>query len=78
MRLLSLYVGASAGSHAASCPPNQTKVAWMAYVTQAGVALGLVKTVLTYDELTWGEPFAALMIGVVVLNLMVRPVSSLI
>ena len=46
------------------------QVAWMAYVTQAGVALGLVKTVLTHD-LDWGEPFAALMTGVVVLNLMV-------
>jgi len=71
VRLLSLYVGATAGCQLAGCPPDHTAVAWMAYVTQAGVALGLIKSVVMHEP-KWGPPFSALMIAVVVLNSMVR------
>lgn len=71
VRLLALYVGATVGSHLACCPADQVRVSWMAYVTQAGVALGLIKMVVLHEP-TWGPPFSALMIGVVMLNLLVR------
>mmetsp|Transcript_8837 Transcript_8837/g.15189 ORF Transcript_8837/g.15189 Transcript_8837/m.15189 type:complete len:458 (+) Transcript_8837:312-1685(+) len=72
VRLGSLFVGAGLGSKVAGCPPVQVKVAWLAYVTQAGVALGLIKSV-TAHEPVWGPPFGALLIAVVVCNLMIGP-----
>jgi hypothetical protein len=70
VRLGSLFVGAGLGSKVAGCPPVQVKVAWLAYVTQAGVALGLIKSVTAHQPV-WGPPFGALLIAVVVCNLMV-------
>ncbi|KAK3232970.1 hypothetical protein CYMTET_56703 [Cymbomonas tetramitiformis] len=72
MRLLSLYVGVSTGCRLAHSPADHAKVAWMAYITQAGVALGLIKMIAA-QNLEWGPPFCALMVGVVVCNLLTGP-----
>uniref|UniRef100_A0A7S0QUA5 Cation/H+ exchanger domain-containing protein n=1 Tax=Pyramimonas obovata TaxID=1411642 RepID=A0A7S0QUA5_9CHLO len=72
VRLVALMVGAGLGSKVAGCPPTQVQVAWLAYVTQAGVALGLIKS-LAEHEPVWGPPFASLMTAVVVCNCLVGP-----
>ena len=43
-RLLALYHAARIGCDAIGAPESHKRVAWMGYVTQAGVALGLVRT----------------------------------
>jgi Kef-type K+ transport system membrane component KefB len=71
VRLLSLVV-ATAGGDAFGLPREMRRVAWMAMVTQAGVALGLARTVLARFP-AWGGDFYALMVATIVLNQAVGP-----
>ena len=53
-------------------PDAHREVAWMGYVTQAGVALGLARAAaLRFPE--WGEDFGAVAVAVVVLNQVIGP-----
>ena len=52
---------------------QQRKVAWMAHVTQAGVALGLARTCSVKFSATWGEQFAAVATAMIALNLLIGP-----
>ena len=61
VRLLSLYVGTWIGSKGSHAFVEYSNVTWMAYVTQAGVAMGLAKSVqLKFPE--WGGTFYTLMV----------------
>eukprot|EP00467_Chlorarachnion_reptans_P018441 CAMPEP_0114514104 /NCGR_PEP_ID=MMETSP0109-20121206/15960_1 /TAXON_ID=29199 /ORGANISM="Chlorarachnion reptans, Strain CCCM449" /LENGTH=668 /DNA_ID=CAMNT_0001694091 /DNA_START=118 /DNA_END=2121 /DNA_ORIENTATION=+ len=72
IRILSLMMGSFIGGWLADEPNEHNKRAWMAYVTQAGVALGLAKKVHgEYPE--WGADFATLIVAMVVLNQIVGP-----
>lgn len=67
IRLVSMIVGAVIGGTLGGDPMKVNRFAWMPYVTQAGVAIGLVSVVATkYPE--WGSQFAAILIAVIVLN----------
>jgi hypothetical protein len=70
VRLLSLVAATSADAF--GMPRELRRVAWMAMVTQAGVALGLARTVLARFPL-WGGDFYALMVATIVLNQAVGP-----
>jgi Trk K+ transport system NAD-binding subunit/Kef-type K+ transport system membrane component KefB len=71
-RLVSLVIGGYAGSKLAGDPPLFNRIAWMPYVTQAGVGLGLATVVAsTFPE--WGAEFATIVISVIVLNQIVGP-----
>jgi Trk K+ transport system NAD-binding subunit/NhaP-type Na+/H+ or K+/H+ antiporter len=71
-RLISLVIGGYAGSKLAGDPPLFNKIAWMPYVTQAGVGLGLATVVAsTFPE--WGTEFATIVISVIVINQVVGP-----
>eukprot|EP00501_MAST-03F_sp_TOSAG23-6_P000683 GSMAST32.ASY1.ANO1.710.1 assembled CDS len=60
------------GGYASGEPDDENKSSWMAYITQAGVALGLAKKVhLEYSG--WGGAFATTMISVVVINQIIGP-----
>eukprot|EP00750_Incisomonas_marina_P020496 INCI4041.1.p1 GENE.INCI4041.1~~INCI4041.1.p1 ORF type:complete len:942 (-),score=157.56 INCI4041.1:430-3255(-) len=66
-RIIGLMIGAYVGGTLAQQPPLENKLSWMAYITQAGVALGLAKKVhLEYKE--WGGDFATMIVAVVVIN----------
>ena len=52
---------------------QQRKVAWMAHVTQAGVALGLARTCSVKFSATWGEQFASVATAMIALNLLIGP-----
>ncbi len=72
LRVVSIFAGAYLGGFAAGEPKNYNLAAWMAYITQAGVALGLAKKVhVEYD--TWGAGFATMMVAIVVMNQLVGP-----
>ncbi|MGE4613732.1 MAG: potassium transporter TrkA, partial [Planctomycetota bacterium] len=72
LRLITIFVGALAGGMAAGDPWRINRISWMAFVTQAGIGLGLVREV-SVEFPFWGETFTAMMIAVIVLNQLVGP-----
>ncbi|MCB0496138.1 MAG: cation:proton antiporter [Cyclobacteriaceae bacterium] len=72
VRLLSLVAGGFVGGTLAGDPPLYNRLAWMPYVTQAGVGLGLATVVAkTFPE--WGLEFSTIVISVIVVNQIVGP-----
>ncbi|MBT3240981.1 MAG: potassium transporter TrkA [Chloroflexi bacterium] len=72
IRVFTIFIGAFFGGRFAGDPPSQNKIAWMAYITQAGVGLGLAKEI-ALDFPVWGESFATILISVIVLNQLAGP-----
>lgn len=72
VRLMGSFAGALAGGYIAGEPMRHNRLAWMAYITQAGIGLGLAKEVaVEFPE--WGNEFATVIISVIVLNQLVGP-----
>ncbi|MBI9057433.1 MAG: cation:proton antiporter [Labilibaculum sp.] len=72
IRLVSMAIGAVIGGTLGGDPMKINRFAWMPYVTQAGVAIGLVSVVSSkYPE--WGPQFAAILIAVIVMNEILGP-----
>ncbi len=72
VRLVGITIGATLGSVIARIPPRHTRLAWMAYITQAGVGLALAKEVAV-EFPTFGPDLATLIIAVIVINQIVGP-----
>ncbi|MCO4782162.1 MAG: cation:proton antiporter [Candidatus Cloacimonetes bacterium] len=72
IRIVGLFIGAFSAGKFCGEPAEQNKVAWMAYVTQAGIGLGLAQSVSDQFPV-WGSKFAALIISVIVINEIVGP-----
>ena len=71
-RAIAIFIGSFIGGTLAKNPMKDNTISWMAYITQAGVSLGLAKEVVVeFPE--WGNPFAAIIISVVVLNQIIGP-----
>lgn len=61
-RLVALFIGGYIGGFAAGDPPHFNRLTWMAYITQAGVGLGLAKEVaIEFPQL--GNDFTTLMVA---------------
>jgi len=72
VRLFALFVGSLTGGAIAGEPGRNNRISWMAYVTQAGIGLGLAKgVVVVFPE--WGAAFATMIISVIVANQIVGP-----
>ena len=72
VRLAGIVIGSFSGGMIAGDPMKYNRIAWMAYITQAGVGLGLAKEVaVEFPE--WGTAFATMIIAVIVLNQIVGP-----
>jgi Trk K+ transport system NAD-binding subunit/Kef-type K+ transport system membrane component KefB/mannitol/fructose-specific phosphotransferase system IIA component (Ntr-type) len=72
IRCMSLFVGTFFGGMLAKNSFMDNRNSWMAYVTQAGVGLGLAKEVIVeFPE--FGTPFATIIISIIVLNQIVGP-----
>jgi Kef-type K+ transport system membrane component KefB/Trk K+ transport system NAD-binding subunit len=72
VRIIGIMVGSSLFGGLAGDPRLHNRVGWMAYVTQAGVALGLAKGVDAAFP-GWGSAFASTMIALIVFNQVVGP-----
>jgi len=72
IRLVGIFIGSFSGGVIAKDPMQFNRLGWMAFVTQAGVGLGLAKEVAV-EFPTWGEAFATVIIAVIVLNQIVGP-----
>jgi Trk K+ transport system NAD-binding subunit/Kef-type K+ transport system membrane component KefB len=72
IRLVAVFASSYLGGMLAGDPPQHNLLSWMTYITQAGVALGLVKEVgAEFPE--WGAAFATMMISTVVVSQLVGP-----
>jgi len=71
-RLVGIFIGSFSGGVIAKDPMQHNRLGWMAYVTQAGVGLGLAKEVAV-EFPAWGDAFATVLISVIVLNQVVGP-----
>lgn len=71
-RLVGLFIGSFGGGVAAGDPMKHNRISWLAYITQAGVGLGLAKEVAV-EFPGWGDAFAATIIAVIVLSQLVGP-----
>lgn len=72
VRVGGLALGTFLSSRVAGEPPEFRRFSWMAYVTQAGIALGLAREVAVQFP-TLGDAFATLVVSVVVINEVVGP-----
>jgi len=72
IRSVVLIIGANLGSVLSGDPKIYKRIAWMPFITQAGVSLALITEVA--DEFTlWGSEFATIMITVIVMNQIIGP-----
>jgi hypothetical protein len=67
LRLSGLFIGSTAAMHLVDEPPVVRRVAWRAYMPQAGIALALAATIAS-DFPEGGEQLSTIIIAVVVLN----------
>lgn len=72
VRLLALFIGGYIGGAAAGDPPQFNRLTWMAYITQAGVGLGLAKEVAIEFPLL-GTDFTTLMVAIIVISQLTGP-----
>ena len=72
VRLVGIVAGSFLGGTLAGDPPQHNRWSWMAFITQAGVGLGLAKEVAVKFP-TWGEEFATVIIAVIVVNQIAGP-----
>ncbi len=72
-RGLAIFMGSFIGGALAKNPMKNNCISGMAYITQAGVGLGLAKEVVVeFPE--WGNPFATIIISIIVLNQIIGPI----
>ena len=71
-RLVALFIGGYLGGTLAGDPPQFNRLTWMAYITQAGVGLGLAKEAAT-EFPQFGNDFTTLMVAVIVLSQLAGP-----
>ncbi|WP_111708568.1 cation:proton antiporter domain-containing protein [Lutibacter citreus] len=72
LRLITMFFGGIFGVLAAKDNKKYTFVAWMPYLTQAGVALGLA-TLISNEFPDWGHKFQTIVIAIIVINQLVGP-----
>ena len=71
-RLAGIFGGSLTGGKLAGDPPRFNRLYWMAFLTQAGVGLGLAKDVaVEFPQL--GNTFATIAIAVIVINQIIGP-----
>lgn len=72
LRLITMFLGGITGVLAAKDPKEYTFIAWMPYITQAGVALGLA-TIVASEFPVWGHAFETIVIAIIVINQLIGP-----
>jgi len=72
LRLITMVLGGAFGVIAAKDPNEYTLIAWMPYVTQAGVALGLA-TIVAHEFPGWGYAFETIVIAIIIVNQLIGP-----
>ena len=66
-----MVLSSYAGGILAGDPLKLYRIAWMPYITQAGVSIGLATEVANGFE--WGQGFATIIISVIIINQLIGP-----
>ncbi len=72
LRLFTMILGGMFGVISVKDPKKYTFIAWMPYLTQAGVALGLA-TIIAEEFPDWGYEFETIIIAIIVINQLIGP-----
>ncbi len=72
IRIFGLMLAGIFGVWASKDNPKYYKIAWMPYLTQAGVAIGLA-TMVSEKYPQWGNEFETIIIAIIILNQIVGP-----
>ena len=72
LRLVTMFFGGLFGVYAANDPKEYRLIAWMPFLTQAGVALGLA-TIIANEFPEWGHQFETIVIAIIVINQLIGP-----
>jgi len=72
LRLITMFFGGLFGVYAANDFKKYALIAWMPYLTQAGVALGLA-TIISDVFPVWGNQFETIVIAIIVINQIIGP-----
>jgi len=72
LRMITMFFGGIFGVYAANDFKKYAFIAWMPYLTQAGVALGLA-TIISDVFPGWGHEFETIIIAIIVLNQIIGP-----
>ena len=72
LRLITMVFGGLFGVYAANDFKKYAFIAWMPYLTQAGVALGLA-TIISDVFPVWGNQFETIVIAIIVINQIIGP-----
>ncbi len=72
IRIIALLISGYLGVYVAKDNKKFGHIAWMPYVTQAGVAIGLT-TMISESFPTWGKEFETIIIAIIVLNQILGP-----
>ncbi len=72
VRLIGIFIGSYSGGSLSHMPKQHTRLSWMCYVTQAGVGLGLAKSVAV-DFPSFGAEFATMIIAAIVVSQIAGP-----
>jgi len=74
VRATAVFGGAYLGGRWGGDPPAHNRVAGMAYLTQAGVSLGLaLEVVRRFPE--WGQAFATVVVAAISVNQLIGPIT---
>ncbi len=71
-RVTAIFIASFTGGVIAGDPMRFNRVSWMTFLTQAGVGLGLAKSVAAENP-GWGEGAAAMIVSAIVLSELVGP-----
>jgi Kef-type K+ transport system membrane component KefB len=75
VRALGIWVGTVAGAKLGRAPVAVTRHAWPAFISQAGVALGMV-AIVANEFPTWGAELQSFFVGMVAIHELVGPIAA--
>ena len=75
VRAVAIFAGTGWGARLGGAPPVVRRHAWLGFISQAGVALGMV-TIVARQFPGWGEDLRDMFVGMVAVHELVGPVAA--
>lgn len=75
VRAVALWIGTVVGARLGSAPPEVGRHAWPAFISQAGVALGMA-TLVAREFPEWGAELQSFFVGLVAIHEIIGPIAA--
>ena len=75
VRAIALWIGTVVGARLGSAPPEVGRHAWPAFISQAGVALGMA-TLVAREFPEWGAELQSFFVGLVAIHEIIGPIAA--